>query len=599
MAQKHYLVATQDTKYWPTDGEVWMLVPGCLSEEHNNNLDTLSANGSILDPYQSAKKIDCSYKKINQLAEWLLDILAAKLNKVHGENNELIYWRTLLSPWVLFYCLVMFDRYSRLINAKELKKDACLFIVDSHVHYEPLIDTVSFSKFAEQDDNFNQRIFANIAQILDIPIVTKSVQYQPKKTSRNNFFTEIKNILISKIKISIKKRFNSFVGLCASRIKLVLIDFDATLTKKMALFFGSHFRIATVFVSHEENFIGFDCNTAKQKRDHLKCTTNEPDPLKYAILQGLVDYLPKAYVENYKLNKDQLKKSVINKLPQNILTSSGFTYNEILKLSFAESSLSNGQFHIFQHGGDYGVKKHHPQEALERKYASKFITWGWQDNNDQNIITGFCPLTTIARLGQPKRESKNCEILYVSDYCPRFCLSRLSNYARSLSLQERFFRNVAPDLIAKIKVRLHSIDGGWNRKERLLNINNNIRFDDRSRDFLDELGFAKIYITDHLSTSWLQALTENVPTIIFWDNDAYQARDSAKKAFDKLRAANILHASPEDAARWLKKICSDPNSWWQSDDCQSVITDVVSEFARHESQNELQNLTNQLAGIHG
>ena len=62
--------------------------------------------------------------------------------------------------------------------------------------------------------------------------------------------------------------------------------------------------------------------------------------------------------------------------------------------------------------------------------------------------------------------------------------------------------------------------------------------------------------------------------------------------------ASLVNASPEDAARWLEKICNDPNNWWHSDDCQAVVTDVVSEFAKRGSQNELLNLTNQLAGIH-
>ena len=45
-----------------------------------------------------------------------------------------------------------------------------------------------------------------------------------------------------------------------------------------------------------------------------------------------------------------------------------------------------------------------------------------------------------------------------------------------------------------------------------------------------------------------------------------------------MRDVNILHGSPESAARWIEKIYESPWEWWRSEETQRVRREVVNRF---------------------
>ena len=73
-----------------------------------------------------------------------------------------------------------------------------------------------------------------------------------------------------------------------------------------------------------------------------------------------------------------------------------------------------------------------------------------------------------------------------------------------------------------------------------------------------------LVVIDHPSTSFLEALSMNVPTICFWDNTQSALRDEAKIYFQLLKEAGILYYDPIDASKKVNEIADDPQDWWKS-----------------------------------
>ena len=62
----------------------------------------------------------------------------------------------------------------------------------------------------------------------------------------------------------------------------------------------------------------------------------------------------------------------------------------------------------------------------------------------------------------------------------------------------------------------------------------------KNSDFLDSLQKCRLAIHTANETTYLEALSSNFPSIIFWDKRFYQIRDNAKPFIDELVKNEIL-----------------------------------------------------------
>ena len=80
-------------------------------------------------------------------------------------------------------------------------------------------------------------------------------------------------------------------------------------------------------------------------------------------------------------------------------------------------------------------------------------------------------------------------------------------------------------------------------------------------------------------TTYLQALASDFPSIIFWNADRFTVHDEHINAFEALIDADILHHSPEAAAKKLNQIYQDPQTWWKSKRVQKARTYFCDKLA--------------------
>ena len=99
-------------------------------------------------------------------------------------------------------------------------------------------------------------------------------------------------------------------------------------------------------------------------------------------------------------------------------------------------------------------------------------------------------------------------------------------------------------------------------------------------------GFFKPIVDDYL-----------IP-VIFWDPKRVNILKSAQPYLDDLRRVNILHDTPESAAKLVNEIYEDPMSWWMSDKVQEVKNEFCHRFAR-TSEAWLQEWKSELLKLNG
>ena len=84
----------------------------------------------------------------------------------------------------------------------------------------------------------------------------------------------------------------------------------------------------------------------------------------------------------------------------------------------------------------------------------------------------------------------------------------------------------------------------------------------------------------------------NIPTVIFWDPNYWENRDSVKNLFNELKRVKIFHDSPESASKHINEIWDNVEGWWGS----SEVTYVINEFNQSINRNN-ENLVSDLIKI--
>ena len=174
-------------------------------------------------------------------------------------------------------------------------------------------------------------------------------------------------------------------------------------------------------------------------------------------------------------------------------------------------------------------------------------------------------------------------VVWASNSIPRY-VYRLTPYPYMpdliplyFSFKRRFVGTLDLDIRNYVVYRPYHYDYGWFEEEKNLLEEYNIRIE-YSGTLPALLQKVKLYICDHLSTSCMEALVANTPSVFFWDYELCREREDAKPAFDLLRKAGILFHNPIDAANKVNSIWDDVQGWWMEPKRQEARTKFMEKF---------------------
>mgnify|MGYP001607633464 CR=1 FL=1 len=228
------------------------------------------------------------------------------------------------------------------------------------------------------------------------------------------------------------------------------------------------------------------------------------------------------------------------------------------------------------HSINYGTSKYFWLREFDLNNLDEYFTWGWQYPASRPIRFFSPPkFSGLKRPVKPSKISANDSILITSAARPRHLLEQPyspERFEQYLSEQLRLANACQVLTEKKVCIRTRPKEMGWNLGDMIRKIDNpNIKLEFQSGKFLARLKKSSIHICDNTSTTILESLWINHPTLIYISDAYFEISEDAKPAYQLLQQTGIFHTSIESLANHLKSVNADINAWWNKKDVQDSI----------------------------
>ena len=110
--------------------------------------------------------------------------------------------------------------------------------------------------------------------------------------------------------------------------------------------------------------------------------------------------------------------------------------------------------------------------------------------------------------------------------------------------------------------------------------------------FLQLLQKSKLCVSTTNTTVFIETLSLNFPTVIFWNSNHSELRDEAIHFFKLLENAEILFHCPMQAAKKVNSISNKIDAWWFSEKVQSAKIKFCKKYS-----NKNINLSSEIKNI--
>ncbi len=258
-------------------------------------------------------------------------------------------------------------------------------------------------------------------------------------------------------------------------------------------------------------------------------------------------------------------------------------YQESEKLRYALLA-ENGECLIgSQHGGNYGTLKSIPAIAeIEYRQTSAFLSWGWRTQETYFVNAHDISSAYLSRMKRSLFRN-SCLILVGTEATPfSFRLDSIPQANQQLDYRKKkrgFIRALRPDIFAKTMYRPYpSSAGTFSDATYVKRHFPNISI--LKGQLENHLLKAKLAVVDHPVSTLLVLMAANVPTIGFWNHNAWGMCEQAAPYFSHLTKAGIAFSSCEEAAEKVNEIWDNVETWWRQSDVQNARKEFCYHYAR-------------------
>ena len=327
------------------------------------------------------------------------------------------------------------------------------------------------------------------------------------------------------------------------------------------------------------------CRTPIKKnlRNNIK-VPEETDEFESILNDLIAEQLPKSFLEGYLAMRNK-SLEVYPKRTKVICSANkmGFSPDEGFRFWVASQVEKGVKLVLVQHGGGYGLTSNLWIEKHELEICDKFFTWGWGAEQPKTLPMASGKLQSLrSNIGS----DSNGQILLVNGTSAPF-VTRADHLSFGeygldyISQQKRFLNVICSEAYKLLLMRLYPVDYGLNEKEQLKDIYPSLKF---SRGeiftFPQQIRRSRLCVHGYYGTTWLETLSMNFPTVVFWDLNKVHTLASVQPYLDDLRRLKILHDTPESAAEFVNEIYEDPLLWWMSSELQQAKDKFCHLFAR-------------------
>ena len=568
--QQPFLATTALKDFWDTSKPLLFLGGWCKRYSRKPFWEPLA--GEVLpSPWQDTQELYGACDYVSAVYERLLPVLGEALNAAHRVNHSVRYWRIFLGPWLQLYIPALYDRYMCLRYALDRYPRFTTTVLARDNWVTP-INTLEFVQLLKED-SYNLQMYSRIFSALGMvfPEKVTNVVVTPFDTVMvNHSFTgQVKNLFLRCI-VAIEKSMKEGQ-------KIIFRSSYFSPVVELQLILKTSGKVCPIHTNIENlNALEKDAHIRENLQNLL--SKNEFECL---LSQLLPLDLPLCFVEGF----EELRhagNSIYPLKSKAIFSSVAWYYDEVFKQWAAASAERGNQLLGVQHGGNYGSLRYHPSEDHEIEITDRYFTWGWERPDVPTKVIPWFASKLSGRKSLPADNGKQ-GILFVATSWPRYLFqfpNMPNRFEEYLLWQFRFLASIDARHLSQFRVRFHREDFGWDMAQRWNDFYPKIVTESWDITFQESLSNCRIYICDQLATTFLEALSADKPTILFWDPEINELRPEAQPYYDRLRTAGILFDTPEAAAAGVTAVYDDITSWWNKPERQAARRFFCNRFAR-------------------
>ena len=122
--------------------------------------------------------------------------------------------------------------------------------------------------------------------------------------------------------------------------------------------------------------------------------------------------------------------------------------------------------------------------------------------------------------------------------------------------------------------------------------NKKINYDHGVTPFEKIINKGKLFVHTNNSTTFLETMNYNLPTLLLLDKNCERFNKSSQKLIKLLEKKKIIHYDANLAAKFINKNFDNIEEWWNNKDLQFVRRKFCSNFIK-----QVDNPTNELKSI--
>lgn len=567
-----FLVTTADERTWKKDEKILFLGEWCklfARKEKWSKLDYEVLPYHWDDPEKLYKDHVC----LNDLYEKILPEVSKNLNKIHGVNYSVRYWRIIIGLWLLGFIHVFYDRYQSILSAAGYAKVKNTLIIRSdRTRYVPQ-DFVEFSIWATENDEYNHYLYSRIIEDTDsMPFEYLDFVSQDILHNENDANGRKRLVLC-------KKTVKSLLQYMPQHFNKIVVT-ETGLSIKDIIKLQLSLNQVPYLVSPKRTTIESKINLDLRNKIQLRASD---DKFQGLLMRMITEHIPVLYVEGY-ANMNRMSLKAYPRRPEVIFNTFAFNADEPFKFWAAYNIERNIRLLGHQHGGFYGSGLPSVPEDHQIKIYDTFYTWGWKSDIYENTKPlAAAELNTIKRGIRPKKGGR---LLLVEmaitrySFIPEMLCVSSSGFLTYLNEQFRFVSALSARNKRLLLVRLYTHNYQLSQKDRWINKFPEIDCPRANESIINQLNESSLCIGTYNGTTYLQTFAANFPTVLFWNLEHWKIRASAQPYFDRLRKVGVLHDTPEEAADKVNEISEDPISWWKQPAIQEAKDQFCFQFAR-------------------
>jgi len=494
------------------------------------------------------------------LHERLLPPLTAQLNQLHDVEHGVRYWRILLGSWLGFFVPMLFDRWCSVRRALEM------YELSGTVELRAPAGTMVPNDMDDflglfHGDGWNHQLTAAVIRWEGSVPITQCEWPDAYRSQR---------LPVPGWKQRLRRRlvfgYSRFANLFAHEHDVFFLSTHLSVLGEMRLYQRLG-QVPQAWRSVRPVQVAFDS-------DYRDWSINGMANSEFEDLVGFLvpRHLPAVYLEGYSQLMGQIRGLPWPERPSLIWTGN-MERDDVFNSWAAEKVEQGTPLVVGQHGGHYGTGLWSFPEAHEIAVSDCFMSWGWTEPGEPKVQpTGMIKRTRPLGIQHDKPEGA----LLVTAALPRFSYYMYSTFTSSQYLdyfedQCLFVSSLPPTIRQQLTVRLFPNDFGWDQQSRWRDRFPELTLDNGRSRINELIRRNKVYIATYNATTFLESFNMDVPTVMFWNPNHWELRESAVPYFEELKRIGIFHETPESAASHLATVWDNVDSWWSSPPVREVL----------------------------